>query len=488
AFAVHPLDSLYMVAAGINLSLSVNNGITFGFTTVGNITNNMPPPANYLHSDIHDLAYSPNNNLLYAATDGGVFVSEDVGFTWQDRSNGLACTQYYHMDGFDGTNSLFIGGAQDNGTAYTTNGANMIYCGAGDGFSVDFVNGDNNIFYMVVNRNIYKYTRSSNSRDFISPGDSTNRTFFPNLIAHPTNNNIVYVGYANSIWRSTNQGGAWTNLVNIGTSNGGNSHTGGFAVTAAFPDRLYAANATTISRSDNQGTNWITISGTAGWPAAFGVITDLSCRNNHPDELWVTMTGNNGQNKVFYSNNAGASWTNFTGSLPNIPVYSITYTDEGDTYIGTELGVFFMDYTMFDWVPFYNGMPLVPVTDVFVNETFGLIQASTFGRGIWESDLYSNCGPALFLSGLTQGSRFYQSNGFIETSQDIPPSFGNMLRLRSPQKIIFKPGFRIGNNAYAHAIIGSCGQGVFNLTGSTDDDAVTKSDVLKQMNTFSKGL
>ncbi len=487
AFAINPIDNNFMVAGGINVTSSTNNGNNFGNITVGIVQNVIPPP-NYIHSDVHDLAYSPNNNLLYAATDGGVFMSTDDGINWEDRSTGLSCTQYYHMDGFDGTNSLFIGGAQDNGTAFTTNGSHMNYCGTGDGFSVDFVSGNSDIFFMVENTSVNRFTRSTSSRVNVSPGDSTNQTFFPNIITHPTNNNIVYVGYQNSIWRSSDQGGTWTNVPGTGTSNAGSGHTGGFAVTAAFPDRLYAANATTIRRSDNQGNNWTTISGNTGWPATFGVITDMACRNTDPDELWVTMSGNNGQNRVFYSPNAGASWTNFTGTLPNIPVYSITYTDDGDAYIGTELGVFFMDFTMFDWVPFYNGMPMVPVTDVFVNETFGLIQASTFGRGIWESDLYSNCGPALFLSGLTQGSHFYQSNGFIETSQDIPPSFGNIVRLRSPQKIIFKPGCRIGNNAYAHAVIGNCGQGIFNMTGSPDAISPTKSDVLKQMNTFSNGI
>jgi hypothetical protein len=313
----------------------------------------------------------------------------------------------------------------------------------------------------------------------INAGVSGNQTFFPNIIAHPTNNNIVYVGYANTIWRSSDQGANWTSISNTGSSNAGAGHTGGLAVTPAFPDRLYAANATLVRRSDDQGTNWTTISGTSGWPASFGVITDLACRSNNADEIWVTTSGNNGANRVLYSGNAGASWINFTGTLPNMPVYCITYDDNGDAYIGTELGVYFMDFVMNDWVPFFNGMPLVPITDLFVNETFGTIQASTFGRGIWESDLYSDCGPFLLLNGVAEGSRFYQSNGFIETVQVVPGSFGNALRLRSPQKIIFKNGFRSYNNSYLHALIGNCGQGVFNITDSPTRSLMTKSDYLK---------
>lgn len=478
AYAINPTNNDFMVAGGNYISSSIDTGSTFGNITVGSL-GNIPVPSNYVHSDIHDLAYTSNGLLVYAATDGGVFVSADDGINWEDRSNGLSCTQYYHMNGYDGTPDLLIGGAQDNGTAYTTNGGNMNYCGSGDGFSVSFVSGNSDIFYMVENSDVFRFTRSTNDRDSISPGLLANRSFYPDIITHPTDDDIVYVGYANAIWRSDDQGDSFTSISNIGTSGAGLGHTGGFAVTGAFPDRLYAANSTTLRRSDNKGSTWSTISGTPGWPATFGVITDLACRHSVNNEIWVTMTGNNGANRVFYSSNAGVSWINFTGSLPNIPIYCIAYDESGDAYIGTELGVYFMDYNMNDWVPFYNGLPLVPVTDLFVNESLGRIEASTFGRGIWESDLYSDCGPFLFLSGLTEGQRFYQSNGFIETSQVVPGSFGNVLRLRSPQRITFKNGFRSENNSYVHAIIGNCGQGIFNLTGSPAGNTMLKSEVLK---------
>lgn len=129
--------------------------------------------------------------------------------------------------------------------------------------------------------------------------------------------------------------------------------------------------------------------------------------------------------------------------------------------MGTVIGVFFMDFAMNDLVPFYNGLPVVPISDLFINETNGSIRASAVGGGIWQSDLYSDCGPFMFLSGLTQGANFYQSGAFIETTQQIPGSFGNSVKLRSPTKIIFRPGFSIKENAYLHAVIGNCGQGVF---------------------------
>ena len=486
AFAINPFNNNFMVAAGITLAASSNNGATFPNVTVAGVNLPGPVPNNYLHSDVHDLAYNPLNGLLYAGSDGGVSVSNDNGVNWTDISNGLQCTQYYHMDGFENVQNLYIGGTQDNGSNYTTNGGSMVYAGSGDGFAVDFVNTNNDFFFMVENNTVSRYRRSTNSLSQVSNTiPAANRTFFPDVICHPTNGNIAYIAYANTVWRTTDQGTSWTQVATISNNDGGagfsRTYNGGFAVSAQVPDRIYAASANTVRISNNQGSNWTTISGNTGWPASFGTITDIATRSNNANEIWVTTTGNNGANRIIYSSNAGASWVNFTGSLPNVPVYSIFYTAEGDAYIGTELGVFFMDFSMNDWVPFYNGLPVIPVTDLFVNEAAGTIAASTMGRGIWLSDLYSDCGPFMFLSGLTQGANFYQSNGFIETKQEVPGSYGNQLRLRSPTKIIFKagsPGFSIKAGAYMHAVIGNCGQGVFSKE-SNSATVISKEEYLK---------
>lgn len=480
SFAVSHADKNRIVAGGIGISRSSDNGITFPDQTVG-IVNNTPPTSRYVHPDIHDLAFNPlnaANGVVYAATDGGVYISLDNGLNWIDRSDGLNCTQYYHMDGFNNSANLLIGGAQDNGTAFTTNGSAMNYCGSGDGFAVDFVCNDNNVFYLIENTSVSRYTRSTATRTTISPGVANDQSFYPNVISHPTNGTIVYAGYDSTMWRSNNQGSSWTNISNnnSGSSNGGAGHTGGFAVSAATPDRIYVTDATTVRRSDNQGTNWTTISGNTGWQTNFGVITDIAARNNNANEVWITVAGSNGANKVFYSDDAGANWFNFTGSLPNIPIYCIAYTDAGDVYIGTELGVFFMDFAMNDWVPYYNGLPRVPVSDLFVNETLSTIQASTFGRGIWQSDLYSDCPEWWLFSGNVSGYRTYQSSNFIETSHQIAGSFGNDIRYRATQKITLKPGFRASQNSYMRAVIGNCGQVIFR---NGDSSIQTKKEYLR---------
>ena len=470
--AINPTNINNVIIGNITLLTSFDGGATFPNTGDG------------VHADFHDLAYNPLNNFLYAGCDGGVYRSISNGKFWNSLYAGLNITQYYHMAGFEGNDGLALAGAQDNGVQLRNGSNTFTSVIAGDGFDAKFLNGNSNTAFYSMNAGIFQYTVNTNiSQQRLVPGgnlDSQN-FFFPSIAIHPTNNDIIYAGYQTEVYRSDNAGLLWTSLGQSGSA--GFAAAGGLAVSADISDRIYAANGTTLQISNNQGNIWTVISGNAGWPPGVLTITDVQTRNNNGNEVWVTFGGYGGA-KVVYSSDGGLNWVNFTKSLPDLPVYCIEYTNDGDAYIGTDAGVYFMDFAMSDWVFFSNGLPMVPVTEVVVNETNGTIKAATFGRGIWQSDLYSDCGPFLFLGGVAQGTYFYQSGGFIETSQQIPGSLGNSIKYRSPTKIVFKPGppgvpgFSIGNNAYMHAVIGNCGQGVFRKPAGSNA-AISKGDYLK---------
>ncbi len=480
AFAVHPINNNFMTAGGFAISTSISNGSNGSFTNFTSGGGSNPMPTNYVHPDIHDLVYSPTGDRIYAATDGGVFLSRDNGLTWADKSVGLQCTQFYKMEGFDGVENLYIGGTQDNGTFYSTNGSNMVYAGSGDGYASDFVNTNNDTFFLVENTEVSRYQRSTNSIAWVSNTiPNANKGFYPDLICHPTNGNIVYLAYDSTVWRTNNKGAAWTQVATFSNNNGGltpsRTYNGGFAVSPQQPDKIFAASATQVRMSTNQGTSWSVISGTAGWPTNIGTITDIASSSSNADIVVITATGNNGANRILYSSNNGQSWVNLTGSLPNVPVYSVSCTSNYDLYIGTEIGVFYMAFAMNDWVPFYNGLPIIPVTDLFVNETNQVISAATLGRGIWRSDLYGNCAPFLTLGSNVQGKYFYQTAGVLQSAQNMNGSYGNELRYRSPVQIKLTNGFRAYAGSYLHAIIGPCGQGVFN---KTNVDTIKRETIL----------
>lgn len=453
AFTVNPLNASKILIGNVNVNTSTDGGISFPITGAA------------IHADMHDLQYSPINNVLYAGTDGGVYKSNDDGVNWSPLHNGMNTTMYYHMGCKAGSNDLLLAGSQDNGMHFRNNSYIFKNVNSGDGFDAKFLNNSNVAFYSL-NAQVAKYTVSTNSavQSLIPPGATDvddQAFFFPHIEIHPTNDNIIYAGYGTSVFRSTTGGniGSWASVGASGSAGFGSA--GGLAVSANNPDRLYAANGTTLRISNDKGTTWANISGNAGWPTNGVTITDIRSRKNNAEEIWVTF-GNYGGQKVLYSSNAGTSWVNLTGSLPDLPVYCIDYTDDGDAYIGTDAGVYFMDYAMNDWVQFSNGMPILPVTELFVDIINNSIKAATFGRGIWKSELYSDCVPSLNLVGTSLGTNFYQAAGLITTTQSVTGSFGNNNKYRSPSKIQFLPGFNSKENSYLHAIIGDCGQGVLN--------------------------
>lgn len=57
-------------------------------------------------------------------------------------------------------------------------------------------------------------------------------------------------------------------------------------------------------------------------------------------------------------------------------------------YVGTELGVFYRDDHSNGWEAYGTGMPMMVVTELEVNQTTGKLRAATYGRGIWQADLF----------------------------------------------------------------------------------------------------
>jgi hypothetical protein len=98
---------------------------------------------------------------------------------------------------------------------------------------------------------------------------------------------------------------------------------------------------------------------------------------------------------VFKTTNAGATWTDFSGSLPDAPVNSVVVdSTTGVVYAGTDVGVFFTSTAAANWVevgiaPGSSGagyLPNVPVTALRLFNANGekLLRASTYGRGVWQ--------------------------------------------------------------------------------------------------------
>ena len=178
------------------------------------------------------------------------------------------------------------------------------------------------------------------------------------------NSNIVYAS-ASDVYKTTNGGTTWNNI--------GGRGRWALATCASNANRVYAAGGATWSdggsqidkkmqRSDDAGATWIDLQEKPGFAENITKITGIAVHEAISSRVWVSMGGFTGGEKVYASTNAGETWTNMSGSLPNLPVNCVVMDANFDTYIGTDIGVFFRSSTMADWQPFNNFMPQVPVT------------------------------------------------------------------------------------------------------------------------------
>jgi PKD repeat protein len=142
------------------------------------------------------------------------------------------------------------------------------------------------------------------------------------------------------------------------------------------------------------GSSWSNI--TSGLPVSSSSITFISVKDDDPNTVWVSLSGFNGYG-VYESTDGGSSWTNISAGLPQLPTNCVVQDTSGSDlilYAGTDVGIYVKDGTN-DWEPFYDGLPNVNVTELEIyydnnDPADSRIRAATFGRGVWESPLYSS--------------------------------------------------------------------------------------------------
>jgi len=316
-----------------------------------------------------------------------------------------------------------------------------------------------------LNERAYRYSNSGSSKTDITPagGDpGGDYDWFGNIAAHVSDPDYVFLGY-DDVFVSDDQGDTWTNT--------GASGSWAIATCPSNSNRLYAAGATSYNNSSS-GTLWRTDDlGSSGWtalhnntgfppPNTISKITDVAVNPSNSNTVYVTIGGFTPGVKVFRSTNAGASWSNYSGSLPDIPINCVAIGTGGtDVYIGTDLGVFYRSSGMSDWMPFNNALPIVPVTDLFINEDQGRLHAATFGRGVWYTELATACPNSLSIVGTLNGQFLYQATSTITATNSVEGGIGTSVHYKAGGHIILNPGFIAKRYTIFTAYIEACGSG-----------------------------
>jgi len=418
AIEVEPNSTDTLYVGGINTWKSTDGGVTWSI--VGHWVGNTTVPA--VHADQHCLKFSPLTGDLYNGNDGGIYKTSNAGASWTDISSGLGISQIYRIGQDPSSSQKVVAGFQDNGTAVLNNSIWTTEIG-GDGMECIIDPTNSSIIY----GSLYygKILRSSNSgatfttiADSLINGITEVGAWITPYCLKEGGHNTMFIGYDN-IWRSTNVN--TTNSINFSKISSFSNVNKVSVVENSPADNniLYAAVGASIYRSDNVNATsptWSTISGPGG------TITDIEADPFSANIVYVTAGHN-----VFKSINKGVSWVSISGNLPSVTMNCIVYdTSSSDgLYVGTDLGVFYKDSAISNWINYSLGMPATPmVTDLQIYYDVlamnSKIRASTFGRGLWTSDLYINPSAPITADFSVNSTSICENGSLIFSDMSLP--------------------------------------------------------------------
>ncbi|MCW3075584.1 MAG: hypothetical protein JWO32_193 [Bacteroidetes bacterium] len=352
--------------------------------------------APYVHADLHYVLYT-SGTTCFLGTDGGVARTTNGGASWQTINGTMNIAQIYKM-GLSATNpGRIVSGHQDNGTNLSNGSAwSEIYGGDGADCFIDW-NNNSTIVASYIQGDFQRSNNSGASWTGISNGLTGTAAWVAPIVQSPSSPNQFYCGYQN-VYVSNNQGSSWTQLGNIGAV------LDEIKIAPSNTNVIYASSSSAIFKTTSGGSAWSNVSGSL--PLGSAQITDVAIDNQNPNNVYVTLSGYSSGNKVYMSINGGATWTNYSAGLPNIPANCIVYSNNTPQalYLGTDVGVYYREASMSSWMPYFTGLPNVIVNDMEIYYPTGKLRAATYGRGVWETNLYSNPTAAPFAAFNTQFS------------------------------------------------------------------------------------
>ncbi|GAB3070426.1 WD40/YVTN/BNR-like repeat-containing protein [Pedococcus soli] len=89
-----------------------------------------------------------------------------------------------------------------------------------------------------------------------------------------------------------------------------------------------------------------------------------------------------GVGHLYETRDGGASWTDTSANLPDVPASSVKQLANGATVLGTDLAAFYRAPGATSWQQLGSGLPLTVVMDLESGPD-GNLYAATHGRGIW---------------------------------------------------------------------------------------------------------
>lgn len=416
----------------------------------------------HVHPDQHAMASiipAAGNALMYFANDGGIYRALD-GYTglntglcsgtnqFDDLNQNLgSMTQFVGFAQHPTDANTILGGAQGNGspaTAQATTNPSWLNVLGGDGAytAIDLLATSNwyasNPDVPPGGLGIQRCTNGVNCSQSgfanvvtsSALGGDDGGFYFP-YILDSSSTTAMLVGTCR-VWRGSRTGGVFTalspNFETLGSGTcsgsevnqvralaaGGLSDNDGASVIYASTAGLGPLESTVGGQTG--GHVWVTTDASAGVSAFVDATNNGPQGNINPNQFpissvavdssdrsgntaYVTVMGfTGGTGHVWKTTNAGATWTDFTGNLPDSPVNAVViYPPMSEVFVATDVGVYGSSTASPSWTELgpnpstnqYGFLPNVAVTGlgVFASGDQQLLRASTYGRGLWQFNL-----------------------------------------------------------------------------------------------------
>ena len=375
-----------------------------------------------VHADHHDLAFLPSDpNVIYAATDGGIYRQDNQMEPFRSLNDGFVTTQFYGVGinpSAPGEDAV-VGGTQDNWSYFAPSGAaaqtvqGSTY-GSDGGFAHILPDGVHILVEThggaVVRRNVVTGQEAQ-----INPYDDDGSILFINPYAvDPASGYAMYYPIGGSLWRNHDvMGGRWERLNGTRLDEWAISAIG--ISTASPAHRVYYGTVLgKVARIDDAaGANPVAVDITPSSIELYSYVSSVSVDAENADHVLVTVSNYNVKS-VYFSDNGGVSWQEVGGNLegvggqvpgfagPAVTASGILPLHDGVRryFVGTSMGLY-STTSLRGAATFWEQeasetIGVMQVDQIAVRASDGFVAAATHGAGLWSA--YYTLPPPLPIS------------------------------------------------------------------------------------------